>query len=224
MGFLLKKRWKRSQRNIMFWGAALGEGTQATADVGGTLNLIVLISEQVLRGEVPPQLPGESAQLDHTPECSASPRFSLASYAEPCAQLLTSSWSLKAGSMYVFLMIPHAQSLVQSAAIMGCMNEPRKNQWIQIVPALRFLLMASIHWPVRKLLLLLFLVVTAFLLLKRTPHYSAVLSNRKESQTHNMIPAEESFRNLPSLLKRKKLLFSLHSHSSKFLPFLSFFP
>ena len=64
----------------MFWGAALGERTRATADVGGTLNLIVLISEQVLRGEVPPELPGESAQLDHTPECSVSPRFSLASY------------------------------------------------------------------------------------------------------------------------------------------------
>lgn len=107
---------------------------------------------------------------------------------------------------------------------MGWMNEPRKNQWIQIVPALRFLLMGSIHWPVWKLLLLLFSVVTAFLLLKQTPHYPAVLSNRKESQTHNMIPAEESFRNLPSLLKRKKLLFSLHSHSNKFLPFLSFFP
>ena len=108
------------------------------------------------------------------------------------------------GRVHVCLLILHAQSLVQSAATMGWMNEPRKNQWIQIVPALRFLLMGSIHWPVWKLLLLLFLVVTTFLLLKWTLHYPAVLRNRKESQTHNMILAEESFRNLPSLLKRKK--------------------
>ena len=49
---------------------------------------------------------------------------------------------------------------------MDWMIERRKHPRIQIAPVLRFLLMGSIHWPVWKLLLLLFLVVTAFLLLK----------------------------------------------------------
>lgn len=73
----------------MFWGAALGERTQATTDVGGSLSLIVLISEQVLRAPLSFLV---SRHNLITPQ-NVPPRFSLASYTLTMCSALASSWA-----------------------------------------------------------------------------------------------------------------------------------